>query len=52
MVAARLRRDLPGQENVLRSVVQAIGSLAANANPAMLLGELALIPWKSPAPPS
>ena len=45
-LAARLRRELPQSENVLRSVVEALGSLAANANPAILVAELALTPWK------
>jgi len=46
VVAARLRRRLPESEDVLREVVLSIGSLGANANPAIVFCDLALGPWK------
>jgi replication-associated recombination protein RarA len=45
VAAARLRRGLPGTEGALRRVVNALGSLHANANPSIVLAELALTPW-------
>jgi len=45
VVATRLRRELPATEEPLRRVVGALGSLAANANPAIVFSALALNPW-------
>ncbi len=42
--ASELRGALPGSESVLRCVVDALGSLSANANPSIVLADLAL--WK------
>ena len=50
VAAGRLRRRLPESENVLRLLVEALGSLAANANPGIVFAELALTPWKKPDP--
>jgi len=51
VVALRLRDGLPETETPLRSVVAALGSMAANANPAIVLSELALLPWKTQTAP-
>jgi len=51
-VAGRLRRDLPESETALRGVVEALGSLGANASPGIVLSELVLSPWKTPSRPS
>jgi DNA polymerase-3 subunit delta' len=52
VAAARLRRDLPESESALRSVVDALRSLTANANAAIILADLALIPWRKSLPES
>ena len=44
VVATRLRRELPESETLLRSVVEALGSLGSNANPGILFSELVLTP--------
>ncbi|MGH7163222.1 MAG: hypothetical protein ACREID_07045 [Planctomycetota bacterium] len=49
VAAARLRRDLPGGEFALRRLLDALGSLAANANPSIVFCDLALTPWRRPA---
>ncbi|MHC4548161.1 MAG: hypothetical protein ACYTEZ_05225 [Planctomycetota bacterium] len=46
VVAVRLRRRLPASENALRAVLDGLRSLAANANGAIVLADLALYPWK------
>jgi hypothetical protein len=46
VAATRLRRDLPETEAPLRLVLGALGSMAANANPAIVFSELALHSWK------
>ena len=46
VAAARLRCRLPEEEPALRLVVEALGSIGANANPVMVFSELALKPWK------
>jgi DNA polymerase III delta prime subunit len=46
VAATRLRRELPATEQPLRCVVSALGSMAANANPAIVFSDLALHPWK------
>ncbi len=46
VAATRLRRRLPEEEPALRLVVEALGSIGANANPVMVFSELALKPWK------
>jgi DNA polymerase-3 subunit delta' len=46
VAAARLRRGLPESESDLRSVVDALRSLTANANAGIVLADLALIPWQ------
>jgi len=51
VVALRLRDGLPETEIPLRSVVAALGSMAANANPAIVLSELALHSWKTQTAP-
>jgi DNA polymerase-3 subunit delta' len=45
VVAARLRRELPESENVLRPVVEALRSLVSNANPSIVFAGLVLVPW-------
>jgi len=50
--AARVRRTLPGGEDALRSVIEALGSLAGNANPGIVFTHLALHAWKNPPRPS
>jgi len=50
VAAARLRRRLPESESALRSVVDALRSLTANANAAIVLADLALIPWQRKRP--
>ncbi len=40
--AARLRRELPDQERALRSVLEALGSLEANANAGIVFSDLVL----------
>jgi DNA polymerase-3 subunit delta' len=50
VAAARLRRRLPESESALRSVVDALRSLTANANAAIILADLALIPWQRKRP--
>jgi hypothetical protein len=52
VVAARLRRRLPGSEPLLRSVVDALRSLTANANAGIVLADLALLPWQKKHPES
>ncbi|MHC4134177.1 MAG: hypothetical protein ACYTDU_09385 [Planctomycetota bacterium] len=52
VAAARLRRRLPESESALRSVVDALRSLTANANAAIVLADLALIPWQRKRPES
>ena len=52
VVANRLRARLPDSEGDLRSVLEGLGSLARNANPAMVFADLALLRWKSPPTPS
>ncbi|MHC4973427.1 MAG: hypothetical protein ACYTG3_13950 [Planctomycetota bacterium] len=52
VAAARLRRRLPESESALRSVVDALRSLTANANAAIILADLALIPWQRKRPES
>ena len=49
--SARLRESLPGTENVLRSLVEALGSLSANANPDIVLADLVLRAWKATRTP-
>ena len=49
VVASRLRSRLPDSESDLRLVLEGLGSLAGNANPAMVFADLALQRWKSPA---
>jgi len=46
VAAARLRRRLPESEPLLRSVVDALRSLTANANAGIVLADLALVPWQ------
>jgi hypothetical protein len=46
VAAARLRRGLPESESALRSVVDALRSLTANANAGIVLADLALVPWQ------
>ena len=46
VVAARLRRRLPDEEGRLRLVVEALGSIQANANAPIVFSELVLDPWK------
>ena len=46
VAATRLRRRLPGSESALRLVVDALGSLGANANLTLVFSELVLTPWK------
>jgi hypothetical protein len=48
VTATRLRRALPDTEEPLRWVMAALGSLAANANPAIVLSDLALRPFSGP----
>ncbi len=52
VAAARLRRRLPESESALRSVVDALGSVTANANAAIVLADLVLIPWQRKRPES
>ena len=52
VVAARLRRRLPESEALLRSVVDALRSLTANANAGIVLADLALLPWQEKHPAS
>lgn len=52
VAAARLRRGLPESESALRSVVDALRSLTANANAGIVLADLALIPWQRKRPES
>ena len=40
--AARLRRRLPEEEGALRSVLEALGSLEANANTGIVFSDLVL----------
>jgi len=49
VAAARLRGGLPDprRERALRSVLEALRSLASNAGPEIVFGELALLPWKT-----
>ena len=44
--ATRLRRSLPESEAPLRSVVAALGSMAANGNAAIVFADLVLESWK------
>ncbi len=46
VAATRLQRRLPESECALRLVVDALGSLGANANPTIVFSELVLTPWK------
>ncbi|MHC4954612.1 MAG: hypothetical protein ACYTGZ_12070 [Planctomycetota bacterium] len=48
---ANLPADLPNGELGLRSVVAALGSMAANANASIVFADLALYPWKKQQKP-
>lgn len=52
VAAARARRKLPEAESVLRRLLDGLGSLSGNVNPAILFADLALTPWKRPKTPT